>query len=170
MKLNLIWARNLAHTFGDQGSLPWPKHPLDMQHFKDCTLGSTVIMGRATWDSLPPQCKPLPVRTNIVVTRTLPKAEPSWVSNCPSLQAAIDLAARINPIAWVIGGKSLIDQVFLEHSDLVQDIYVSVIHSSEPGATCSPQIPPEFMVRSIHTHYCAPKYPTLEIVHYSRQD
>jgi dihydrofolate reductase len=50
------------------GTLPWHL-PEDLAHFKRTTLGCPVIMGRKTWDSLPPKFRPLPGRTNVVVTR-----------------------------------------------------------------------------------------------------
>src|SRR5689334_10054734 len=52
-------------VIGDRGGLPW-RIPDDMKRFKRLTLGKPIIMGRKTWDSFPK--KPLPGRTNIVVT------------------------------------------------------------------------------------------------------
>ena len=43
--------------------------PADQRHFRQATMGCPVIMGRKTWDSLPPRFKPLPGRRNVVVTR-----------------------------------------------------------------------------------------------------
>ena len=53
-------------VIGDHGKIPWHISE-DMKHFKAVTMGKPIIMGRKTWDSLPK--KPLPGRTNIVVTR-----------------------------------------------------------------------------------------------------
>lgn len=47
--------------------IPW-NYPEDMAHFKDVTMGHAVVMGRKTWESLPAWSRPLPGRTNIVVT------------------------------------------------------------------------------------------------------
>ena len=52
---------------GHEGGIPWQIRE-DMRHFKKTTMGSTVIMGRNTWESLPPSSKPLKGRNNIVVT------------------------------------------------------------------------------------------------------
>ena len=68
MKLNLIFARATNGVIGKDGSMPWHL-PEDLAHFKRTTLGCPVIMGRKTWDSLPPKFRPLPGRLNIVVTR-----------------------------------------------------------------------------------------------------
>lgn len=79
--------------------------PEDLAHFKRTTLGSPVIMGRKTWDSLPPRFRPLPGRINVVVTR-----DPEWQAEgaraAGSLQAAL---ARLDgaPKAYVIGGAEL---------------------------------------------------------------
>ena len=51
---------------GKAGTLPWLHNPADLKWFKQMTTGSTVVMGRKTWDSLP--VKPLPNRKNIVVS------------------------------------------------------------------------------------------------------
>ena len=53
-------------VIGVNGALPW-HIPEDLKRFKALTLGKPMIMGRKTWDSLPR--RPLPGRTNIVVTR-----------------------------------------------------------------------------------------------------
>ena len=57
---------------GADGALPWHL-PEDLARFKALTLGSTVVMGRATWESLPAAVRPLPGRHNVVLTR-----QPGW--------------------------------------------------------------------------------------------
>jgi len=64
--VSLVIARAKNGVIGNRGAIPW-RIPEDMRRFKALTLGKPVIMGRKTWDSLPK--KPLPGRTNIVVTR-----------------------------------------------------------------------------------------------------
>src|ERR1041385_5714797 len=61
----LVLAMSDNGVIGDRGGLPW-RIPDDMKRFKRLTLGKPIIMGRKTWDSFPK--KPLPGRTNIVVT------------------------------------------------------------------------------------------------------
>lgn len=58
-----------TRALGKEGGLIW-HIPEDMRRFKALTLGHPVIMGRKTWDSLPEKYRPLPGRTNIVVTRS----------------------------------------------------------------------------------------------------
>src|SRR5699024_1639276 len=70
--LGMIWAQAHGGVIGAGGAMPWHL-PEDLAHFKATTAGHPVIMGRATWDSLPPRFRPLPGRRNIVVTR-----DPRW--------------------------------------------------------------------------------------------
>ena len=69
MMLRAIWAQNLMGLIGDGKSMPWHV-PEDLQHFKKLTLGSPIIMGRRTWESLP--VRPLPGRKNLVLSRRTP--------------------------------------------------------------------------------------------------
>jgi dihydrofolate reductase len=66
--VSLIWAEARGGVIGDGGGIPWHV-PEDMAHFRELTAGSTVVMGRKTWDSLPERFRPLPGRRNVVVTR-----------------------------------------------------------------------------------------------------
>lgn len=65
--VTLVVAYDEDRCIGKDGDIPW-RIPEDMKHFKELTMGGTVIMGRKTWDSLPDRFKPLPGRKNIVVT------------------------------------------------------------------------------------------------------
>lgn len=67
-RINLIFARAANGVIGVNNTIPWHL-PEDMAHFKQQTAGAPVVMGRKTWDSLPPRFRPLPGRRNIVVTR-----------------------------------------------------------------------------------------------------
>ena len=67
-RINLIFARAANGVIGNLNAMPWHL-PEDLAHFKQLTQGCPVVMGRKTWDSLPPRFRPLPGRTNIVITR-----------------------------------------------------------------------------------------------------
>lgn len=101
--LGLIWAQGRDQAIGTQGKLPWHL-PEDLAFFKSVTSGNPVIMGRATWDSLPPRFRPLPGRQNIVLTHS-PCWEASGAERAASLKEAINMA-RGNEV-WVIGGASV---------------------------------------------------------------
>ncbi len=66
--LNLIAAIGRNRELGSRGNLLWHL-PDDLKHFRELTVGHPVIMGRKTWESLPEKFRPLPGRTNIVVSR-----------------------------------------------------------------------------------------------------
>jgi dihydrofolate reductase len=107
MKIGLIYARARNGVIGKEGGLPWHL-PEDLAHFKQVTLGTPVIMGRKTWDSLPPRFRPLPGRTNVVITR-----QPEW--QAPGAERAASLAEALSscagePSVWVIGGAEIFAQ------------------------------------------------------------
>ena len=107
MKLHLIYARARNGVIGANNTLPWHL-PEDLAHFKRTTLGQPVIMGRKTWDSLPPKFRPLPGRVNIVVTR-----QPDWQAEGALRAGSIDEAMTLCPAdaqAWVIGGAEIYAQ------------------------------------------------------------
>ncbi|NCN71771.1 MAG: dihydrofolate reductase [Rhodoferax sp.] len=107
MQLNLIFARAANGVIGRHNTLPWHL-PEDMAHFKRTTLGCPVIMGRKTWDSLPPKFRPLPGRLNIVVTR-----QPDWQAEGAQVAHSITQACTLCPpesTAWVIGGAEVYAQ------------------------------------------------------------
>ncbi len=68
MTLSLIASVARNGTIGRGSALVWDE-PADKQFFKRTTVGCPVVMGRKTWDSLPPRFRPLPGRRNVVVTR-----------------------------------------------------------------------------------------------------
>ena len=113
--LCLVVAASENNVIGKDGSLPW-RIPADLKRFKALTLGHPCIMGRKTWDSLPR--KPLPGRTNIVVTRNVHfAAEDARVAH--SLEGALDIARAENPSAiMVIGGEALYREA-LPFADIV---------------------------------------------------
>ena len=65
MQIHLIWAQDENGGIGKDGKLPWHISE-DLKNFKRLTLGSTILMGRNTWESLP--VRPLPERRNIVLS------------------------------------------------------------------------------------------------------
>jgi dihydrofolate reductase len=98
--ITIVVARAINGTIGKDGTLPWHL-PGDLKHFKNVTMGTAMIMGRKTFDSLPGL---LPGRRHIVITR-----DPSWtrdgVDVAHSKEAALDLARgeRVS----IIGGSDI---------------------------------------------------------------
>ena len=120
MQLHLIFARTANGVIGQDNALPWHL-PEDLAHFKRITLGCPVIMGRKTWDSLPPKFRPLPGRRNVVVSRQTQFDAPGAV-HANSIQAALDLCAS-DAHVWVIGGAQMYAHTLpLAHSAVVTEI------------------------------------------------
>ncbi|WFN94456.1 dihydrofolate reductase [Gordonia sihwensis] len=102
MTITLVWAQDRAGAIGRAGAIPW-RVPEDMRRFKEITGGSTVIMGRKTWESLPAAVRPLPGRRNIVITRARDyRADGAEI--VAGLEAALDAAGEA---AAVIGGGEI---------------------------------------------------------------
>lgn len=115
MRVNLIYARAANGVIGRNNAMPWHL-PEDLAHFKRHTQGCPVIMGRATWYSLPERFRPLPGRLNLVLTRDAAtadrlRAEGAWP--LPSLSAALDHCGALTPCpadVWVMGGANVYAQ------------------------------------------------------------
>ncbi|WP_167047774.1 dihydrofolate reductase [Salinibacterium sp. ZJ454] len=140
-KIGLIWAEADGGVIGRDGVMPWHL-PEDLAHFKSITLNSAVVMGRRTWDSLPPRFRPLPGRRNIVVTR-----QPDWreadVETAHSVPDALALAAAQptdTGFTWVIGGAQLFTALIGEANRLE----VTKIRVTISGDTIAPTITKRF--------------------------
>lgn len=91
-------------VIGKDNALPWHL-PEDLKHFKALTTGHAVIMGRKTWESLPPKFRPLPNRRNIVLTR-----DPAYVAPGATVIHSLDDAVKVSfgeTALFVIGGAQL---------------------------------------------------------------
>ncbi|MFS0852330.1 dihydrofolate reductase [Microbacterium sp. 179-I 3D4 NHS] len=103
--VGLIWAEADGGVIGAEGGMPWHV-PEDLAHFKEVTVGSPVVMGRKTWDSLPERFRPLPGRENIVVTR-----QQDWTADGARRAATVSEAVRGKDRVWIIGGAEIFRQV-----------------------------------------------------------
>ena len=133
MPLHMIYARARNGVIGKQGKLPWHL-PEDLAHFKRTTLGQPVVMGRVTWESLPEKFRPLPGRTNVVVSRqTSFKALGAQVVS--SLEAAMALFPSTD-VVWLIGGAQLYAQALA----LASQIVVTEIDADFEGDAFAPSL------------------------------
>lgn len=106
LRVTLIAALAKNRAIGINNTLPW-RLPEDLKHFKALTLGHPIIMGRKTWDSIG---RPLPGRTNIVISRSTDYA-PAGALLATSLDAALRLALDSGAAeAFVIGGADIYRQ------------------------------------------------------------
>ncbi|RZJ59325.1 MAG: dihydrofolate reductase [Acidovorax sp.] len=145
MPLHLIYARAANGVIGKDNALPWHL-PEDMAHFKQLTQGCPVVMGRKTWDSLPPRFRPLPGRTNIVVTR-----QGDWQAQgahrAGSLQEAL-AQCNAGQTVWVIGGA----QIYAEALPLADRLEVTEIDRDFEGDAYAPVVGDEWVVSERSEH------------------
>ena len=135
----LIWAQAANGVIGDDGKLPWHL-PEDLSRFRSLTIGSTVVMGRLTWESLPDRVRPLPGRRNVVLSR-----QPDWQAPGATAAASFEdaLAGASEPV-WVIGGAS----VYRSALPFADRIEVTEIDGSFSGDVYAPEIGPDWRVTS----------------------
>ena len=138
MNLKLILARAANGVIGHNNALPW-QLPEDMAHFKRTTIGSPVIMGRKTWDSLPQRFRPLPGRLNIVITR-----QENWQATGAIIAHDMVQACALCPNdsdAWVIGGA----EVYALALPLASTAVVTEIDAEFVGDAFAPQFGSEWI-------------------------
>ncbi len=126
----MIWAQARRRVIGIDGALPW-RLPEDLAMFKRITTGHPVIMGRATWDSLPPPLQPLPDRANVVITR-----DPGWMAPGARVVNSPEQARQAYPDAWVIGGAS----IYAALLPYAGRVICTLIDLSVHGDTFAPQL------------------------------
>ncbi|MCB0930491.1 MAG: dihydrofolate reductase [Mycobacterium sp.] len=100
MSVSLIWAQSTSGIIGRDGGIPW-RLPEDLAQFKRLTMGHAVVMGRRTWESLPPRFRPLPGRRNVVVTRN-----PDYRADGAEVVTSMETALSESD-TWVIGGAEI---------------------------------------------------------------
>jgi dihydrofolate reductase / thymidylate synthase len=116
-KIDLVVACDLNRGIGKENGLPW-RLPGDMKHFRELTSNvedpakrNAVLMGRKTWESIPTKFRPLPNRTNVVLTRNTAYQLDSTVLKATSIDSAIE---QLSPLQiekyFIIGGAHLYEQ------------------------------------------------------------
>ena len=119
-------------VIGKDNDLAWHL-PADLRHFKRTTTGHYIIMGRKTFESLG---KPLPNRTNIIVTRN-PDYRQEGAIVAHSLQAALDLAERGDQEkVFILGGG----EIYRQAMSLADYMYITEVHAEFEGDTFFPEI------------------------------
>lgn len=134
MTISLIAALTQNKVIGKNNDLPWHL-PDDMKYFMKTTSGHFVIMGRKNYESIPEKFRPLPNRTNIVVTHQQNyEAEKCRVVH--SLEEGIQLARDANQEElFIIGGAEIYSQGFL----IADKLYLTEIQGSLEGDTYFPE-------------------------------
>lgn len=129
--LSIVVAASENNVIGVRNELPW-RLPDDLRRFKALTMGKPILMGRKTFESIG---KPLPGRTNIVVTRQKDLSIPGCVVTSSIAQA---LERADAPEVMVIGGA----QIYAEVLPDVSTIHLTRVHTSVEGDAHLPQLMP----------------------------
>lgn len=130
MKVSLIVAMAENGVIGINNKLPWYL-PEDLKYFKQVTMGKPIVMGRKTYESIG---RPLPGRTNIVISRNSDWPIPQGVQLVASIEEAITLAETIAVIdgsdeLMIIGGAQIYSAAF----HLADRLYLTKVHSEVKG-------------------------------------
>ena len=142
--ITMMVAHDNNRVIGLNGNLPWHL-PEDLALFKSMSVGKTVIMGRATYESILASLgKPLPKRNNIVLSKTLTEV-PSGVEVSRDLISVLTRFLNTDEEAVVIGGAKLYEQC-LPFVDL---LYVSLVKKDYPGDTFFPAYDNQFEYEEI---------------------
>ena len=129
----VIAAVAMNRVIGKDNRLLW-NIPEDMAHFKTLTAGHTVVMGRKTWESLPPRFRPLPGRRNIVISRQADYAAPG-AELADSLENALKLASTAATV-FVIGGE----QIYAQAMGIADRLEITEVDLEPDGDAWFPEI------------------------------
>lgn len=136
MRIAMIWAMSENRVIGRNNKLPWHL-PNDLKYFKQLTTGKPVIMGRKTYDSIG---RPLPNRTNIVITRDT-GFQAEGIKVVHTLEAAIELAEA----ECLIGGAEEViimggAEIYRLALPVADRLYVTLVHAQVDGDAWFPEI------------------------------
>jgi dihydrofolate reductase len=133
MIISLIAARTQNNVIGKNNDLPWHL-PDDMKYFMQTTKGHHTIMGRKNYDSIPEKFKPLPNRTNIVVTRQPNFRAPGCII-VNTLEKGLEIARNNGELeTFIIGGAEIYNLGF----HLANKLYITEINTILEGDTNFP--------------------------------
>ncbi len=126
----IIVAIGENNEIGDGEDLLWHL-PADMNFFKENTQGADVIMGRKTYDSIPKKFRPLPNRTNIVITRNKEYVAKEGVYICHTIEDAFKIAEKCKTTnKFIIGGGSIYNSTI----QYAKELYITKVYQRFPEA------------------------------------
>ncbi len=142
MRLVLVAAMAENGIIGRNGGLPWRLRS-ELQHFRASTWGKPVVMGRRTYLGIPPRNRPLPGRTNIVISRD-PSFQAAGAVVAPDLDRALAVA-RADALRR--GGQDIViaggAQVYAQTCPVADEIVLTLVHCRPDGDTVFPPIDPD---------------------------
>jgi dihydrofolate reductase len=116
-------------VIGDKNALLWSIKE-DMRHFRTTTTGHPVVMGRKTFESIG---RPLPKRTNVVITRGDGEFEGCEVAH--SIEEAVNMFPADEEV-FIIGGA----QIYAQALPMADKLYLTIVHRDYEGDTSFPKI------------------------------
>lgn len=151
----IIVAMTMKGVIGRDNKLPW-NIPEEMAHFRKLTQGSTVVMGRKTFESIG---RPLPNRNNIIISRSELSIKGADV--CHTVEEALNKAKSYNRDTFIIGGANIFEQTM----PLADKMYISYIKKDYGGNIYFPAFDKsEWVIEKREDH------PNFEFVVYRRKD
>jgi dihydrofolate reductase len=135
----IIVAYDKNRVIGNKGEIPWHLTD-DLKRFQRVTMGHSVIMGRRTWDSIPRGFRPLPGRTNVVISRGEPliKHNEIWVGSMTEAISASQTFGGSFKDIFIIGGESIYKQAL--DQKLVHKVIASEVKGEHEGDTFFPEL------------------------------
>lgn len=127
----IVVAMGEKNEIGFENQLLWHL-PKDLKHFKEITSGHPVIMGRKTYESIG---KPLPNRTNIVISRKTDWFE-EGILIVGSIKEAVKFAKKIDEDIFIIGGGKIYEQTM----EIVDKLEVTLVKADLEADTFFPKI------------------------------
>ena len=135
MNISIIVAVSENNVIGNQGTLPWHL-PKDMAYFKRTTMGHHVLMGRKNYESIPHKFRPLPGRTNLVLSRSA-EFQANGVHGFQKIEEAISFARnRGESELFIIGGA----EIYALALPLADRLYLTRILAVTTGDTFFPPL------------------------------
>lgn len=162
MNISLIAALTKNRVIGKDNGIPWSL-PNDMKYFKNTTLNHVVIMGRKNWESIPEKYRPLPNRTNIIVTRNMSFGfVGTEVRINHSIEAAIEDAGRASVCdiryktthdtlkneIFIIGGG----EIYASTISMANKLYLTEINAEVEGDIFFPEVNMDEWVETSRVH------------------
>lgn len=146
-RIAAIAAMDEDRVIGKDNSLPW-RIPGDMKRFAALTTGHSVLMGRKTYQSLPDKFRPLPGRTNIVITR-----DPAALRGEKGIEVALSPEGFIESVKngdiilqsdklWIIGGE----QIYRATLPFWDEVCLTLVKGRHPGDAFFPEFESSFRV------------------------
>lgn len=129
--LSAILAMSENRVIGRNNQLPWHL-PADLKHFKTITTGHSILMGRKTYESIG---RPLPNRTNIIITRNATLQIPGCLV-VTSIEQALHYAKKENKEIFIIGGA----EVYAQLLPMTDRIYLTLVHGQFTGDAFFPEL------------------------------